>query len=145
MAASHVVSGLVSKRAEVAGQIAVHKTEMARLQDALSHIDGSIKLFAPDFDLRSVKSKRTNKRNQYFAKGEAQRMVLDAMRKAKTPLCSRELTDALMQRKNIEGTPALVARIQKNIIAVLHRLESKHLVKPLKHDGARGVMTWEIA
>lgn len=82
MAESLVVSGLVSKRAEVAGQIASHQTQITRLQDALSHLDGSIKLFAPEYDLRTVKARRTNKRNQYFNQGEAQRMTLDVMREA---------------------------------------------------------------
>lgn len=88
MAESMVVSGLVAKRAEVAGQIASFKTEILRLQGALSHLDGSIKLFAPEFDLSTIKAKHTNKGNQYFAKGEAQRMVLDTMRKAGKPLPS---------------------------------------------------------
>ncbi len=38
MAESLVVSGLVSKRAQVAGQIASYKTEIIRLQESLSHL-----------------------------------------------------------------------------------------------------------
>jgi len=130
MAESMVVSGLVSKRAEVAGQIASFKTEITKLQSALTHLDASIKLFAPEFDLRTVKAKRTNKRNQYFTKREAQRMVLDVMRKARMPLNSREITDQLLRRKNLEPNAPLVARIQKNVIAVLHRQEG-HLVRQM--------------
>lgn len=136
MAESLVVSGLVSKRAEVAGQIASHKTEITRLQGALSHLDGSIKLFAPEYDLRTVKAKRTNTRNQYFKQGEAQRMTLDVMREAGSALCSREITNALLQRKGIESTVAIVARIQKNILAVIHRLEARNIVREI--DGGVG-------
>lgn len=46
MAESLVVSGLVSKRAEVAGKIASYQTEISQLQGSLAHLDGSIKLFA---------------------------------------------------------------------------------------------------
>jgi hypothetical protein len=60
MAESLVVSGLVSKRSEVAGQIISYQAEITRLQESLSHLDGSIKLFAPEYDLRTIKSKRTN-------------------------------------------------------------------------------------
>jgi len=142
MAESMVVSGLVSKRAEVAGQIASFKTEIIRLQGALTHLDGSIKLFAPEYDLRTVKSKRTNTRNQYFKQGEAQRMTLDVMRETGSALCSREITNALLQRKDIESTVAIVARIQKNILAVMHRLEARNIVREI--DGGVGVMKWEI-
>ena len=63
MAESLVVSGLVSKRSEVAGQIISYQAEISRLQESLSHLDGSIKLFSPEYDLRTIKAKRTNKRN----------------------------------------------------------------------------------
>jgi hypothetical protein len=54
MAESHVITGLVPKRAEVAGQITSHQSEINRLQGSLSHLDGAIKLFAPEFDLRTL-------------------------------------------------------------------------------------------
>ncbi|MET3138553.1 hypothetical protein AAKU61_002923 [Undibacterium sp. GrIS 1.2] len=144
MAESLVVSGLVSKRAEVAGQIASFQTQITRLQDALSHLDGSIKLFAPDYDLRTVKARRTNERNQYFNRGEAQRMTLDAMREAGSASTTREITIRLLKRKGIEADAALVARIQKNVIAVLHRQDG-HLVKQVDAEGEPGVVKWVIA
>lgn len=142
MAESLVVSGLVSKRAEVAGQIISHQAEINRLQESLSHLDGSIKLFSPEYDLRTIKAKRTNKRNQYFIKGEAQRMTLDVMREAGKPLNSLEITVQLLARKGIEATAAITARIQKNVFAVIHRLEARHIVREI--DNGAGVMKWEI-
>jgi hypothetical protein len=144
MAESLVVSGLVSKRAEVAGKIASYQTEIAQLQGALAHLDGSIKLFAPEYDLRTIKAKRTNKRHQYFTRGEAQRMTLDLLREAGRPLNSREITDRLLKRKGIEADAALVALIQKNVIAVLHRQEGHLIMKTAVQDSS-GVMTWAIA
>jgi hypothetical protein len=143
MAESLVVSGLVSKRAEVAGQIAAYKTEITKLQSALLHLDGSIKLFAPEYDLRTVKAKRTNTRNQYFKQGEAQRMTLDVMREEAAPLNSREITDRLLKRKGIESDATLVARIQKNVLAVLHRQDGR-LVKRVV-GGEPGAMQWMVA
>ena len=142
MAESLVVSGLVSKRSEVAGQIISYQAEISRLQESLSHLDGSIKLFAPEYDLRTIKSKRTNTRNQYFVKGEAQRLTLDVMREAGKPLNNLEITAQLLERKGIEATEAITARIQKNVFAVIHRLEARHIVREI--DNGAGVMTWEI-
>lgn len=144
MAESLVVSGLVSKRAEVAGQIVSHKTEITRLQGALSHLDGSIKLFAPEYDLSTVKSKRTNTRNQYFKQGEAQRMTLDVMREEAAPLSSREITDRLLQRKGIESNAMLVTQIQKNVLAALHRQDGR-LVRRVEAGGEPGAMRWAVA
>lgn len=142
MAESLVVSGLVSKRSEVAGQIISYQAEITRLQESLSHLDGSIKLFSPEYDLRTIKAKRTNKRNQYFVKGEAQRMTLDVMREAGRPLNSLEITAQLLERKGIEPTEVITARIQKNVFAVIHRLEARQIVTEI--DNGAGVMTWKI-
>ncbi|MCA3081045.1 MAG: hypothetical protein ING69_00160 [Rhodocyclaceae bacterium] len=135
MAQSHVVSGLVAKRGEIAGQIESYETEIKRLHAALSHLDGTIKLFAPEVNLRTVKTRTKRKRNQYFIQGEAQRMTLDAMRESGVPVCSREITDVLMQRKGIAFDASVAARIQKNILAVMHRLEKKKAVKKIDKDG----------
>ena len=108
----------------------------------MSHLDGSIKLFAPEFDLRTIKATRTNQRNQYFVKGEAQRMTLDVMREAGKPLNSLEITAQLLALKGIESTDAITARIQKNVFAVIHRLEGRNIVREI--DNGAGVMKWEI-
>lgn len=47
MAESHLVSGLLSKREEIAGQITTIQAEIGRLQGALTHLDNTIKLFSP--------------------------------------------------------------------------------------------------
>jgi hypothetical protein len=61
MAESYVVSGLVAKRSELVGQINSLQDEIARLRCLMNCIDGSIKLFEPDYDLRIIKVKCTNR------------------------------------------------------------------------------------
>ncbi|CAG7856527.1 hypothetical protein MCAMS1_01046 [biofilm metagenome] len=39
MAESHVVTGLVGKRAEITGQIEACQAELSRLQSAIAHLD----------------------------------------------------------------------------------------------------------
>lgn len=60
MAESHVVSGLVAKHAELAGLIQFHRAEIERVASDLKHLDATLKLFAPEMDLRSLGSKRVN-------------------------------------------------------------------------------------
>lgn len=87
MTESHVISSLVAKRAEIARQIESYQTEISRLQSTINFLDGSIKLFAPDYDLRTLKDKRAtsatsiwNTRNQYLEHGEGQRLTLGILR-----------------------------------------------------------------
>jgi hypothetical protein len=48
MAASHVVTALVTKRAEMAGLIEHHRKEMGRLAVDLAYLDATLKLFSPE-------------------------------------------------------------------------------------------------
>ena len=76
MAESHVVTALVSKRAEMAGLIEHHRKEMGRLATDLAHLDATLKLFSPEIDLRTLRAKEHRTRNRFFRPGECQRMVL---------------------------------------------------------------------
>lgn len=146
MTESHVVSGLVAKRAEIAGQIEAFKTEITRLQGAISHLDGSIKLFAPDYDLRTIKGKRTNRRNQYLEHGEGQRITLDILRAGGNALCSREIANQIVARKGIEAADAhVIAQIQKNVLVVLHRLKERNAVMSYPDiANGREVLKWQL-
>lgn len=143
MAESHVVSGLLSKREEIAGQITTIQSEIGRLQSALTHLDNTIKLFSPQYDLRTIKGKRTYTKSKNFERGEAQRMTLDVLREFKKPLCSREIVDELLERKSIEPTSTTVVNLQKNILTILHSLEKRKII--VQVDNAGGSLKWKIA
>lgn len=143
MAESHVVSGLLSKREEIAGQITTIQAEIGRLQGALTHLDNTIKLFSPQYDLRTIKGKRTYKKSKNFERGEAQRMTLDVLREFKKPLCSREIVDELLERKNIEPDSVTIVNLQKNILTILHSLEKRNII--IQVDNAGGSLKWRIA
>ncbi len=133
MAESHVVSGLLSKREEIAGRITTIKTEIGRLQGALTHLDNTINLFSPQYDLRTIKGKRTYTKSKNFERGEAQLMTLDVIREFKKPLCGREIFDELLERKSIEPTSTTIVNLQKNILTILHSLEKRKIIMQAVH------------
>jgi hypothetical protein len=143
MAESHVVSGLLSKREEIAGQITTIQAEIGRLQGALTHLDNTIKLFSPQYDLRTIKGKRSYTKSKNFERGESQRMTLDVLRELKKPLCSREIVDELLERKNIESNSATIVNLQKNILTILHSLEKRKII--VQVDNAGSSLKWKIA
>ena len=107
MAESHVVTALVTKRAEMAGLIEHHRKEMGRLATDLAHLDATLKLFSPEIDLRTLRAKEHRTRNRFFRPGECQRMVLDIFREAQgAALSSRQIGEALAARKRLEPTTA---------------------------------------
>jgi hypothetical protein len=76
MAQSHVLSALINKRSELVSLIDVKRKELEQLNQGLVSIDGTIKLFDPDFNLLSVKSKRHYAVDDVFERGELSRLAL---------------------------------------------------------------------
>ena len=140
MAESHIVSGLTKKRAELLGQIEAHQKEIQRISEMLLHVYHTIKLFSPEFDLRSVKSKRTNQRNPYFGRGELQSLVLTCLREAKEPMNYKDL---MMKVLDIKGIDSSVGNdISPSFIKVLNRLRDKGII--IAHSNHRPHL-WGIA
>ena len=75
MAESHVISGLVAKRSELAGLIEHHQKAIDRIAADLSHVDATIKLFSPQTDLRTLRPKEYRERNRYFKPREQRHRV----------------------------------------------------------------------
>ena len=143
MAESHVVSGLVAKRSEMSGLILHHKTEIQRLVGDLSHIDATIKLFAPEFDLRTVRAKEHRERNHYFRPGERPRMVLDILREYQGVMTTRQIAEAIILRKGLESSAGVVEQLQKNVLQVVKDQEGKGTLVQGEPDGV--ARTWRIA
>ena len=76
MAESHVISGLVSKHSELAGQIQQRQQEIAELKGDLDKIASAIKVIEPEFNLRAIKSKIIKPQNRYFKPREANKLLL---------------------------------------------------------------------
>jgi hypothetical protein len=78
----HVVSGLIAKRAELAGVIDQMQRQLAQYRADLVHIDGVLRVLATDLDPETIRPKRAYRRNQYFARNELSRLCLGVLRTA---------------------------------------------------------------
>ncbi len=102
MSESHVVSGLVAKRSELAGLIDHHQKEIDRLTGDLVHLDAAIKLFSPEFDLGTIKRKQYRRYSRLFKQGECYRLSIDALRNAGGPISTAAITEKIMERKGLK-------------------------------------------
>jgi hypothetical protein len=143
MVESHVVSGLVAKRGELAGEAERHRRELHRLADELVHLDATIRLFAPDDDLGGIRVRRRRHRHQWFKPGECQRLVLEVLRDAPGPLSDHGVRAAVAVRKGLQDRPEVLASLHKTTQAVLRRLAGKGVARAVGlADGGRA---WERA
>jgi len=148
MAESHVVSGLVAKRSELSGLLAQHQQAIQQLSASISNLDGTIKLFDPDYDLRTIKTKAIRQANTWFPRGDVGRMLLDVLRQSETPISTRQIGDALVVTQGIVVAEAQELHdIMKLVLAAAKRLERKGIIKMVGRSTGfgGGAMLWQIA
>lgn len=143
MAESHVVSGLVAKRSELAGLIDHHRKEIDRLADDLTHVDAAIKIFDPEYDLRTVPIRLLRKRNQLFKVGESARRVLDALREIGTPMTCRAMAESIALKKVWDLKQIDIEMVMKNLNGVLRRMEKAGTIRESGFAEDRAIL-WEI-
>ena len=77
MAETHVVSALVDKRAEIAGQITRFEQQLGQFRADLTHVDATIRLFAPDLEPGTIPAKVIRRSDGAdYASGEVKRRAI---------------------------------------------------------------------
>ncbi len=96
MPTSPVISGLATKHRELGRELAQHQEDVRQLYAAIESIDNAIKLFDPNFDLTTIKSKAKYTVNPWFDHGEIGTLVLDTLRTASEPLSTRQIGELIV-------------------------------------------------
>ena len=96
----NTVSGLLDKRAELAGLVKFHRAEIRKITCDLDHLDAAIRLFDPNADISRVKRYPTK---HSAHKGQMRRFVLGRFRTATAPLTSAQIADAWILRLTRAG------------------------------------------
>ena len=143
MAEPHVVSALVAKRGELAGEVQRHRRELQQLDEQLGHLDAAIRLFAPDYNLVGLRPRQRRRGVQRFAQGECQRLVLETLRDGCEPLSDRQVEATVAASKGVEAQSLARAGLEKTTLATLRRLAKKGAIRALVlTDGRRA---WQRA
>lgn len=112
----YALAALKDRRALLAGEIAELKKQLMRREDQLEHLDATITLFQPDYDRRTIATKRP-RRVKLFRQGELNRMILTALRRADKPLSTAEVVSSVLDQTGYgeEARPALKGRVRGNL------------------------------
>lgn len=145
MAESHVISGLITKHSELAGEIQLRQQEIVELRTDLEKIGSAIKVLDPEFNLRAIKSKIKKPQNRYFKPREANKLILESFRDADGDITSKELFDMVAARKDLD-LKALDGREVRYFKMTLHttlkRLEESKVVQEVGRRGT--VIVWRL-
>ena len=142
MAEPHVVTALIRKRAEIAGQIEHTQTLLRQLVIDLDNLDATLRLFKPDIDLEEIRPKPLPPRHHAF-KGEVSRIVLSALRQSDRPLTTHDLAQHVMAGRGLNAADKrLVRLVGKRVGACLRHHRNRGLVQSKR--GQETHLVWWI-
>ena len=67
----------------------------------MDSLDKAIKVFDPDYDLRKIKTRKTNGKNNFFEPREGNTLLMDIFREVDRPISTHELMDEIIDRKGL--------------------------------------------
>jgi len=137
----HTISGLVRKRAEIAGRIEQFQREIHGLATDLNNIDAAIRIFDPTYNTNIIQSKMP--RGVYYAyRGEITRVLLDTLRDAKTPMSTPDLAFKVMAARGMDATDkALKKRMVVRTGKALRTQRAKGVVRSKPGQGQAALWT----
>ena len=134
MSHSPLMYGLIKLHSRLEG-------ELQKQTENLGHVRAVIKIVSPDFDVASIKPKRTNKISPFFKRGEAFLLALDVLREATEPLRPMEIAIAILAKKGVAKPSVAERRHAWNAIKnTVDRYDGKS-VRSIGHAHAR---RWSI-
>lgn len=144
MAYPHVVTALRKRRAELAGDIELTTRRLQDLRASLQHLDATLCLFDPAAVPEAIQPKVWRPKADWAKRGEMSRFVLDTLRRASAPLCSRDIALALMTARGMDtDSERLVRQIAKRVGCCLR--EQRDAGHVTSADGPGQTLVWRLA
>ena len=136
----YALAALKDKRATLAGEVALLKKQIAAKTDQLAHVDATIRVFDPTYDVKTISPKRPRQRVRLFRQGELGRLIMDALRRGGRPMTAPEIVLAVLkaQGHGEDSRRALAPRIRGNLAYLQGR-------KIVSKEGNGTGATWILA
>lgn len=121
MAEPHVITALVRKRAELAGDIERTQNQIRQMVKDLENLDATILMFDPSYELEAIRPKAFRPPEDWSKRGEMSRIVLEILRMAAEPLTTRDIALELIRRRGLDEKDAKFVRLMGKRVGVALR------------------------
>jgi hypothetical protein len=139
----HVISGLVKRRAQLAGDIELTHAALRKMVLDLENLDATIQQFDPSFQVETIKPKAFRPPKDWANRGEMTRIVLSILRQASEPLTSRDIAlQMLIERALDKHDQRLLRLMTKRVGVALRGQRDKQMVR--SEQGPGQYMIWEV-
>src|SRR6476660_10092110 len=139
-----VLSGLVKRRAELAGDIENTHEALRKMVLDLESLDATIVQFDPDFRVETIKPKAFRPPKDWSNRGQMSRIILSVLRQAAEPLTSRDIALELLVERALDKNDQQLLRLMTKRVAVALRLQKDEGVVRAEQGPGQYVL-WEIS
>lgn len=145
MSNSFVLSGLISKYSELAGELDIMRQKVRATENDLVHISSTIKIFEPNYPLNTIKAKQNRRPIKGIRQGETKRLILDILREAEGPLSTSEIGETLVKQSQSALGKDDFNRLKQRVINTLRRLYNKGIVQEIITQDPKKKHLWSLA
>lgn len=139
----YVLTGLVKRRAELAGEIEATHAKLRKMIDDLEKLDSVILQFDPEHNVEGIKPKAFRPPEDWAHRGEMTKACLSILRQAVEPMTARDIAvEMLMNRALNAQDQKLLALMVKRVGVALRLQRNNGVVRSLTGPGQ--FMLWEI-
>lgn len=139
----YVLTGLVKRRAELAGEIEATHNRLRKLVADLEHLDGTLLVLDPTMPVESIKPKAFRPPKDWAHRGEMTRLVLSILRQASEPLTTRDIALEMLVTRALDRSDQRLLRLMSKRVGVALRLQRDKGVVRSEH-GTGQYQLWEI-
>jgi hypothetical protein len=131
----HVLSGLIRKRAEVAGQLGAAQAHARELALAPGAIDTTIRMFDPTINPDAIRPKQVKARHIAF-RGEVSRMIFSTIRDSPEPPTCRDIAVRVVESRGMDvDDDRLVSTVSKRLRSTLRDMRDRGVIRSFVSDG----------
>ena len=140
----YMVTGLVAKRAELAGELAATHDRLRELVNQLEHLDATLRLVAPDMEVEAIRPKAFRPPEDWSKRGQMSRLVLSILRQAKEPLTTREIAAQMLLERAMDAEDTKILRVMTKRVATALR-DQRDKGRTTSIEGPGNYQLWEVA
>lgn len=140
----YMITGLVKRRAQLAGEISSTHQHLSALVKDLGAIDDALRVVAPDMQVEAIRPKMFRPPEDWASRGQMSRLVLTILRQSHDRLTTREIAAQMILERALDVEDQKLFNIMMKRVgsALRHQRDKSRVVS---HDGPGNYLLWAVA
>ena len=140
----YMITGLVKRRAELAGKIHATHERLGQLVRDLGAIDAALAVVAPDMEVEAIRPRMFRPPEDWASRGQMSRLVLTILRQSHDALTTREIAAQMILERalDVEDVKLLNLMVRRVGSALRHQRDKSRVTST---EGPGNYQLWTVA